>query len=42
MTIVAANGRTLFHSENLKDHRYALELGQTMAGLLDGTLIDET
>jgi hypothetical protein len=42
VTIVAANGETLFTSEQYRDRDYAVELGQEFAAKLDGNFIDAT
>jgi hypothetical protein len=42
VTIVAANGETLFTSERYRDKDYAVELAHTWAGYCDGNFIDAT
>jgi uncharacterized protein YegP (UPF0339 family) len=42
VTIVAANGKTLFTSENLKNLGYARKLAEETAQALDGNLVDLT
>jgi hypothetical protein len=42
VTIVAANGETLFTSEQYRDKSYAIELGQRFAAKLDGNFINAT
>jgi hypothetical protein len=42
VTIQAGNGEPLFHSEQLTNRGYALELGTKIAGALDATRVDET
>ena len=38
----AANGEILMTSESYVNRTYAVQLAQRLAGVLDGTLIDET
>lgn len=42
VTIVAANGETLFTSEQYRDKSHAIELGQRFAAKLDGNFINAT
>lgn len=42
VTIVAANGQTLFHSEQLKSLEYAKTLAHQTTEALDGNFIDLT
>jgi hypothetical protein len=42
VTIVAANGKTLFTSENYRNKAHAMDLAERMAGVMDGNLIDLT
>lgn len=42
VTIVAANGETLFTSEQYRDRDYAVDLGQRFAAKLDGNFINAT
>lgn len=42
VTIIAANGQTLFHSEQYKSQNYARELAHQFAELVDGNYIDLT
>lgn len=42
VSIVAANGKTLFHSEQYKSQNYAREIAHQIAAALDGNYIDLT
>jgi hypothetical protein len=42
VTIVAANGRSLFKSEMYRDRNYTVELGQRIAAALDGNFVNLT
>lgn len=42
VTIVGANGKTLFISEMLRNKDYAIALGQKFATKLDGNFINAT
>ena len=42
ISIAAANGQTLFHSEMLKNQVYARQLAQRITEALDGNYIDLT